>query len=128
MRFEVLGGNHAHHDGKLYEKGDIVEDTAHLDKIFRCKFKRLHEFEQPQASVAVLEKPKSKAKDPADQTKDARGAVVTDEFEVDSALGLVVCRRGRWHHVYQGDTTTPLNDKGLSAELVGPFLKAYLEE
>jgi len=42
MKFRVLGGNHSQ-DGKVFQKGDIVETDKPLDKIMANKFVRILE-------------------------------------------------------------------------------------
>ena len=136
MRFEVLAGNHVDLAGKLYNRGEVITTNVPLDKKFVNKFKRLGKAPKDKKKKKK-DKGKRKARvklsaaspaAPDAQAAEARGTNVTDQFESVANEGLLVFKRGPWHHVYDGDNTTPLNDKGLKKAKVEEFVTAHLEE
>lgn len=115
MRFEVLAGNHNHY-GKLFKKGEVVTTDMNLEKKFRGKFKRLHEEPiGPGKATATVPPP------------DSRGDDVTAQFPTVAGEGYLCFRRGSWYHVYEGNSPSPLNAKGLREGEVEGFAKHMIE-
>lgn len=124
MKFKNLGGNHDE-NGVIYVKGDIIESDRDLDEMFTHKFQRVAEAPPEPKRKKLKVKKKSTAK-PPQEPADKRGVDVTEEF--DPGEGLKIFRRGSKFHVYEEDSTDPLNDKGLNKVDVESFVEDYLEE
>ena len=130
-RFKVLGGDHSE-DGTTYAKGEVVTTERPLDKMFMNKFERLRKGKKDKKKKKAETKAKVKLSlssvPPASSDTPARGKDVTAEFEGVQKEGLHVFKRGSWYHVYDGESTTPLNEKALKKGGVEEFVTAHLEE
>lgn len=127
-RFEVLAGKHVEKNGERFGKGDVVETSLDLIAMFgEAKFKRLTDVDSldfPKSSKKFI---KRKDPEPAAVPKDARGEDVTASFKLSKAAqGLRIFARGDLHHIYDGNSTKPENEKGLKQEKVLGWVKDYL--
>jgi len=110
----------------------MIDTDLPLDTMFPNKFKRIERAPEKADSEDPVESSKEKEKAPEKAPEGdeevSLGEDVTRHFPLAFEEGFKVFRRGSYFHVYEGDETTPMNDKGLRREKVKPFLRKYLED
>lgn len=147
-KFQLLTSEH--HDmtvKKIYKKGDIIKSQDDLVKMFPNKFAKVG-LPIPDETIVdasldelVAERRRAKIREQmaevssgkqtrkgvsTDVEADARGVDVTSKFK--QFDGFVVFQRDTKFHIYKGDSTKPINDKGLKEGAVEEFLTGFLED
>lgn len=142
MQFEVLAGKHHSRPtkkgqpGKTYVKGDIVESENDLTEVFPNKFRKVGEYESgekvaPAASKKLLLKRKAEAGlgPEAERAADPRGTEVTGDFKFHKGgEGVRVFSRDDLFHAYDGEETTPINNKGLDEKHLVTAVNKWLDK
>lgn len=149
-RFQLISkGTHSEGD-KTYKHGDVFKSPHDLDKMFANKFRRVGELAAPDLSIVDPDLAGQKRAAAAAHVQaqidnedeggvatktikiakktaaDARGIKVTKKFNL--ADGFEVFKRDEAYHVYHGDSTDPINPKGLKKTQVEQAVTDYLEE
>jgi hypothetical protein len=134
-RFEVIGGSHEQY-GREYKKGDIVESSEDLTKVFRNKFRRVDDesrmsrgtqTEGPLVMDVPPPPPPTKVAPPKVEGKD-----VTSRFEKAVEQDLRVFRVGKGKDaeffVYDADNLAkPINEEGTDEEGVDVVILGFLK-
>jgi hypothetical protein len=127
MKFKNNGGDHVE-AGVTYKKGDVFESDRQMDKIFLHKFERVYDEAPKQLKLGKKKGKAKKTPEKPQSPSDKRGVDVTDQFEGFEEDGYKVFRRGTKFHIYEGDSTDPVNDKGLKKVDVSDFFDEDDEE
>lgn len=154
-QFQVAsGGPHVHDDGRSYKVGMIVKSDHDLVKMFPNKFtevgvlpvpstalldrgdaledviseKRAQKIREQQADEDLSDGGVAAAKKSAKVAAAARGLDVTKHFPKAADEGFTVCKREKLYHVYEGDSTDPINKKALAKDEVESFVEKHLDE
>jgi len=150
-RYKVLEGRHTDSNGKDYQKGEIIESTKDLMKIFQNKFVLVSG--DPAADISVkipapapilpvkipiaaalpnvkipapLPVPIAPVAPVAPEAGSPLGTDITDRFPAAIKAQLKVFRKGKDYFVTEvSDIAEALNDTPLNKIQVDEFVKAY---
>ena len=121
MRFKLVEGGLHHENGKYYKKGDIIETSRPLDKMFGKlgpkKFQRITASHSPEDAKTQAESPGTSSQLSVDVT-DASDKELLE-------LNLRVVKKGSWYDVVDAITGKKLNEKSLRKEQIPDFVKQY---
>lgn len=125
-RYKVKEGKHYDVDGNEYCKGDVIETTEQLTKLFANKFEDLGPAPVKQAPVQENNGDNGEAGNGAAPVMPEGTENVTAQFPEAAGKELVVLKKGAWYSVYDPDNLEqPLNEKQLREAQVIDFINEF---